>query len=180
MAERRLLFIRISLFLLMLLCFSLQSLDNFQKYLEGKTSISESEISQPEFALPSFSVCSDPSFDVAFMKQYNVSPNLFLGSYRISFLSHNYQFPADLNQDSLTLQKYWSSNALTPRKFSIGEDTVSLTQLGGEEDIDVSNFTEIETFEHLYSLSFGFCTSFVLKKERSSNQILLLGFEYPR
>ena len=135
MAERRLLFIRISLFLLMLLCFSLQSLDNFEKYLEGKTSISESEISKPEFALPSFSVCSDPSFDVAFMKQYNVSPNLFLGSYRISFLSHNYQFPANLNQDSLTLQKYWSSNALTPRKFSIGEDTVSLTQLGGEEDI---------------------------------------------
>lgn len=180
MAERRLLFIRILLFLLMLLCFLLQSLDNFSKYLEDKTSISESEIEKPELALPTFSVCSEPSFDVPFMKQYNVSPNLFLGSYRISFLSHNYQFPSDYINAGLTLQKFWSSTALSPQKFSIGEDTVSLTEWSGEDDMDVSNFTEIKSIEHINSLSFGSCTSFVLKKERSSNQILLLGFEYPR
>ena len=184
MAERRLLLIRISLFLLMLLCFSLQSLDNFTKYLEGTTSISESEISKPELALPSFSVCSEPSFDLAFMKQYNVSPNLFLGSYRISFLSNNYQFLADLNPDNsnggMTLQKYWTAFALSPFKFSIGEDTVQLTELSGYDYIDVSNFTEIKSIEHINSLSFGSCTSFVLEKERASNEILLLGFEYPR
>jgi hypothetical protein len=71
-------------------------------------------------------------------------------------------------------------NALSPFKFSIGEDAVTLKQLGGEEDIDVSNFTEIKSIEHINSLSFGSCTSFVLKRDRSSNQILLLGFEYPR
>ena len=186
MSERRLLFIRISLFLLMLLCFSLQSLDNFEKYLEGKTSISESEIPKPALALPTFSVCSEPSFDAAFMKKYNISPNLFLGSYRISFLSDNYQFPAlraGLDSDvinGLTLQNYWSANALSPFKFSIGKDTLELTDISGYDTTDVSNFTEIKSIEHINSLSFGSCTSFVLNKQRDTNQILLLGFEYPR
>ena len=129
MAERRLLFIRILLFLFMVLCFSLQSFDNFLKYLENKTSISESEIQKSEEALPSFSVCSEPSFDVQFMKQYNVSPNLFLGSYRLSFLSHNYQFPPDLSadiNDGLTLQNYWTSSALSPFKVYV-EETFSIS-----------------------------------------------------
>ena len=186
MTERRLLLLRISLFLVMVLCFSLQSFENFMKYLEGKTSISDSEIPKPKLALPTFSVCSEPSFDVAFMKKYNISPNLFLGSYRISFLSHKYQFPAlraGLNSDvinGLTLQNHWSANAITPYKFSIGEDTLALTDISGYDTIDVSNFTEIKSIEYISSLSFGSCTSFVLDKQRYTNQILLLGFEYPR
>ncbi len=63
MSERKALFVRLLLFLGMAICFSIQSLDSFKKYVDGKTSITESDIERELEPLPSFSVCSEPPFD---------------------------------------------------------------------------------------------------------------------
>ena len=180
MGEKRLLFIRILLFLGMVLCFSLQSLDNFQKYLKKQTSISESDVMKPTEPLPTFSICSEPSFDSLFLKQNDISPNLFLGSFRLSFLNDKYQFPNYLNSDvtsGISLQNFWTASALRPQIFNIGGDQVQLDKYPHTNE---ENNTEIKTFEFMNSLYFGWCTSFVLKKERDTNKMILLGFEYPR
>ena len=128
----------------MVLCFSLQSLSNFQKYLEGKTSISESEIMKPMEALPTFSICSEPSFDVAFLKQFNVSPNLFLGSFRLSFLNHEYSFPINLKSDfnsGLTLQHFWDGSALRPRNFDVGIDKAQCAKAKSKKSVRIRDKT---------------------------------------
>ena len=68
---------------------------------------------------------------------------------------------------------------MRPRNFKVGIDNVELKQLSGYEDMNLTYSIEIKKFEHINSLSFGSCASFVLKKKRDPNQILLLGFEYP-
>ena len=57
---------------------------------------------------------------------------------------------------------------------------VELKQLSGYEDVNLSDSIEIDTFDFINSLSFGSCASFVLKKKREANKILLIGFQYPR
>ena len=107
------------------------------------------------------------------MVGYNISPNLFLESYRLSFLNENYEFPNNLNSYSnsgLTLQKYWDGTAIREAGFRVGAD---------ESSNDPSNYTEIKSWERINSLSFGSCTSVVLDKMYGSNEVLLLGFQYP-
>ena len=165
--------LKVLLFLSMALCFTLQILDSIEKYVSGKTSISESQMKKDKEALPSFSICAEPSFDVAFMKQYNMSPNFFLESYRISFLNTDFEFPKNLgfySNSSITLQKYWKSSAIQPDIFEIGGDTSRNPS---------NTYSEIKSWEQINSLSFGACQSFVLKKKRGADEILLLGFVYP-
>ena len=52
----------------MILCFSLQSYRSFKKFLDGKSSISESDVPRKFEPLPTFSICSEPPFDADYMK----------------------------------------------------------------------------------------------------------------
>ena len=44
LTEKKLLFIRLCFFVGMMTCFSLQSLESFKKFIDGKSSITESDI----------------------------------------------------------------------------------------------------------------------------------------
>ena len=100
-----------------LLCgFVVQILDSLEKYLDGKSSFATSENlkEQPE-PLPSFSICSEPSFNAQFMKNnLNIPSNLF---YLTSLNNQRDEFPKNLSKHSnndYNLQYFWNQSILAP------------------------------------------------------------------
>ena len=101
MAENRLLLLRTFFFIGMLLCFSLQSYRSFKKFLDGKSSISESDVSRKFEPLPTFSICSEPPFDGDYMSSdLNISPNFFLFTSYMNTLNNGFAFPPNLSERS--------------------------------------------------------------------------------
>ena len=127
-AQKKLLVIRIVLFLGMIISFSLTSLKNFQKYIDGKSSIAESDYKLDHLEpLPTISICSDPSFDADYMKSLNVSPNLFLLTSLYSSIADQYGFPANLSGDlnsTQSLLHYWKKSAIAPNLIAISNDFI--------------------------------------------------------
>jgi hypothetical protein len=77
---------KIFLFIAMVACFSVQSLDSFKKYINQKTSFSVSYINKEAEPLPTFSICSEPPFNYEYLKTRNMTKTFFLSSYTIRLL----------------------------------------------------------------------------------------------
>ena len=90
MATKKRQVIRLLLFIGMVLCFSLQSMTSFEKFLSEKTSLSESYVKTGPEPLPSFSICSEPPFNHEYLKVGNMSPTFFLSSYQLRLLQALY------------------------------------------------------------------------------------------
>ena len=86
MATKKRQVIRLLLFIGMVLCFSLQSMTSFKKFLSEKTSLTESYVKKRPEPLPSFSICSEPPFNHEYLKFKNMSPTFFLSSYQLRLL----------------------------------------------------------------------------------------------
>ena len=86
MATKKRQVIRLLLFIGMVLCFSLQSMTSFEKFLSEKTSLTESYVKKDPEPLPSFSICSEPPFNHEYLKFRNMSPTFFLSSYQLRLL----------------------------------------------------------------------------------------------
>ena len=101
MAENRLLLLRTFFFIGMLLCFSLQSYRSFKKFLDGKSSLSESDIPKKYEPLPTFSICSEPPFDGDYMRSdLKISPNFFLFTSYMNTKDNGFAFPTNLSERS--------------------------------------------------------------------------------
>ena len=152
MKEPKLWILKGILFFGMIVCFSFQSFESFQKWLEGKTSISESYIEKDMEPLPSFSICAEPSFDGDYMKNsLNITPNLFLFSSALSKFSKTHGFPQKLSGElnaANGLYKIFYNTAIWPQRYSIGDDLIVLDQFVS------TTRTEIESFEHFHRLNF--------------------------
>ena len=161
----------------MLLCFSLQSYRSFKKFLEGKSSLSESDIPRKYEPLPTFSICSEPPFDSDYMKsELNISPNLFLYTSFMNNLDNDFAFPSNLSEhynSSISLDEFWASSILKPIAFSINGDVIVRDQFDHD-----ANHTEIEKFDMIHSVWYGRCSSFVLSKPRYANENLIMAFMF--
>ena len=101
MAENRVLLLRTCFFIGMLLCFSLQSYRSFKKFLDGKSSLSESDIPKKYEPLPTFSICSEPPFDGDYMRSdLKISPNFFLFTSYMNTKDNGFAFPTNLSERS--------------------------------------------------------------------------------
>ena len=173
---------KICFFTISVICFSLQSLENFKKYLEGKTSITESDVPKDFEPLPSFSVCTEPPLDAEWLKTFNISANRFLylsllqnvaGSGEDSKLP---TFLVENGKDGTTLTKLWQVSALEPQSYAIGSTIINtIDSLKNHTESD-----EVYSTEQINSPWYGACSNIVLKKPRHANEVLLTGFQYPR
>ena len=77
---------KLFLFIAMVACFSVQSLDSFKKYINQKISFSVSYINKAAEPLPTFSICSEPPFNYEYLKTRNMSSNFFFSSYQLRLL----------------------------------------------------------------------------------------------
>ena len=111
MAENRLLLLRTCFFIGMLLCFSLQSYRSFKKFLDGKSSLSESDISKKYEPLPTFTICSEPPFDGDYMKSdLKISPNFFLFTSYMNTKDNGFEFPPNLSERSSLRHVFSNTN----------------------------------------------------------------------
>ena len=111
MAENRLLVLRTFFFIGMLLCFSLQSYRSFKKFLDGKSSLSESDIPKKYEPLPTFSICSEPPFDGDYMRSdLKISPNFFLFTSYMNTKDNGFAFPPNLSERSSLRHVFSNTN----------------------------------------------------------------------
>ena len=130
--------------------------------------------------MPSFSVCTEPSFDTDYLKNnFKAPPGLFLYFFQLSKTLHNTSnFPDYLfenNSVGLSLDKIWLVTAKTPNQVQIGKESLALNQIN-----DAYKSEEVELIDVIKSSWYGSCINFVLKKPRRANEVLLVGFQYPR
>ena len=176
MANKKLLGFQIFLFFAMIMCFSWQIYDNFQKFIAQKSSISHTEIlkEHPE-TLPSFSICAEPPFDEDYLKnQLNVSSNLFYFTNTFATFKENNNFPIINNSNTeQTLMYFWNQSVLGPLMIGVQDDFIYRHQ-----SINESTWQEIQSIDILNSLWYGQCISVVLKKPRKAHERLIvsLGF----
>lgn len=172
--------IRLFLFLGMIACFAWQSHSNFQKYVSGQSSMSESErLAKPE-PLPSFSICPEPPFDNDFMNNVlGMEATFFLSSYLYAL---NKTYPEGLSEnlsDYHSLHGFWSATShgfqsiilFDPKGNDPEPDILVTSQI---PRMNLSNYNEVHQAEVINSLWFGQCTSIVLKKPRMKQELLVL------
>ena len=166
----------------MISCFVLQSLDNFKKFIDGKTSLAESEIERKSETLPSFSICTEPSFDEEYMSHtLNISSNLFLSTGFMTELAKKYKFPQNLStiyDDHNSLESIWKKSILEPYIMLIGSTNDLIIYDHYAEDVER---IELVKFEIIRSLWFGKCKTFILKKPKTSTDefpILIKAFRF--
>ena len=152
------------LFLGMGICFSFQILDTFEKYLAKKTSISvSSELKTSDEPLPTFSICTDPPFDVGMLANgFGVAPNIF---YPTGVFGSG-SFP-----ENLTLNQLWKLVTVKPYAIYVGSEEEIVQGV-----ISPENRTEIDSFQTFNSLWYGECTTIVLKKPKraQSDELTIL------
>ena len=162
-------------------CFVLQSLDNFKKFIDGKTSMTSSEIERESETLPSFSLCSDPPFDKEYMSNtLNISSSLFLSTTFMSKYAKKYKFPENLSEDFNdfnSLESIYERSILEPFMILIGtpNDIIIYDQFA--QDLER---IELEEFKIIRSPWFGKCKNFVLKKPKTSTDELPILIRFPR
>lgn len=178
MRDQIVLFIRIVLFLGMVICFTWQSMGSFQKFLDGRTSIAESDVKKGAKPLPPFSICAEPPFDENFMRiQYNTTPSLFLfSSHLTKGMAKGKTFPTNLSSQLNSpdaLHNIYMSSTLWPQIYHIGNDEIILERFEADK-----TYSEIGLFDKHHSLWYGKCHSFVLKVDRQASDILFMGFQF--
>lgn len=165
------LLIKVLLFVILVICFSLQSLEGFNKFIEGRTSISESLITQDAKPLPTLTICSDPPFDQNLMEnQMKISPYLFFLSSG-SASNQDFDFPANLSenfQDQNSLMGLWNFSSLRPDTFGIGNDLIFRDEFqmygGSTKKYQISN-----------SLWFGGCVQITPFEPKPAHAIFMVG-----
>ena len=157
--------VRVLLFLGMMICFSFQIFDTFEKYLAKKTSISVSrQLKTVDEPLPTFSVCSDPPFNEDMLvKDFEVARNFFFAS--------SY-FRLELFPENASLSNVWKSASYNPIYVQIMNDQV----LQGQ--IITNTTTELEYVQTFNSLWYGKCTTFALKTPKKAQSEQLFIFIY--
>ena len=159
----------------MITCFTATSYRNFQKYVEGRSSMTESmvHIEEPGEPLPTFSICAEPEFDTEFMKnELKVPPNLFLFTSILGQVSGLTSFPTNLSTDgNQTLEDLWNQTTIKPDIFAINETHIV-------DDEVVGNSSDVELFDPINSLWYGRCSSIVLKQPRKANERLVMIFAF--
>ncbi len=170
--------IKIALFMSMFMLFIWQSVDNFNKWLQNYTSINEYYHPADPEPLPTFSICANPPFDNAYLKQsLNLSSALFLPTFNFklnSFIEES-PFPSFVSPqgNETNLLDLWEHSSLLPKNFSIESDEgleIETVELGS----DAQNYSELAYYDIMHSPWYGKCASFVLKKPKKANERLFL------
>lgn len=172
--SQKVLFVRICLFVGMITCFTATSYRNFQKYVEGRSSMTESlvKVEKPE-PLPTFSICAEPAFDIEYMEnELKVPPNLFLFTSILGQVSGLNNFPQNLSTNGTnSLEKIWNDTAVKPDVFAINDTYIIDDEMTG-------NMSDVELFDPINSLWYGRCSSIVLKRPRMANERLIMIFAF--
>ena len=177
--EQNFLLLRLCFFVGMLICFSVTSFESFQKWIDKKSSISESDIDKEPEPLPTFSICTQPAFDKDYLKtNLSLSPNFFFSTSFLTELEQDsYKFPPNLSEDLNaynSLHNFWKQSLLSPVAFVIGGGENGDMIVRDENYNEDGNFTEIKEFDIIHSLWYGKCTSFVPKIPKKAKEELFI------
>lgn len=106
----------------------------------------------------------------------NVSPNLFLITSQLTYISGKYGFPVNLsgefNDTTNSLNHYWKQSAIAPNVIAAGVEDDMIIE---DDYYNADRWTEIEDFQIINSLWYGKCTSITFKKPRLANDWLIIG-----